>query len=394
MPENNTLKIQTLGTFALFYNDMPVTLERNSAANAAHIFQYLVYNLGTEVSKHDLINAVFSFEKTDNPSNNLKANLFRLRKLIQSSPLPDGEYIITKSGSYILTPPVPFEADCKLFESHISRSQSEYITSEQKLHFLKQAASVYTGEFLPHLSHIPWVKEVREKYRTLYLSCIKSICQILKTTENFTELLPICIKAAEIYPYDEDFLLLKLSCLIDMKNNDGAKAEYSAIVKRFFEDRDTSPSEKIHSLFLSINRNTNSGTLTIKETALSLSEKNTNKAYNSNISSFTDTYRFVSRIAKNNNRPLYLTLFTITDTQGNVIESSDRLNGIADILQKVIGNTLGSNALYTKYSINQFLVLHADTSHEDCIAASKSVISAFNEYKFRGIRLTSSSTLA
>ena len=98
MPEKQLLKIQMLGGFSLSYNNTPIVLERSSVTKATQLLQYLTYHINEKIPRNTLINMLYGNDDIGNPANNLKVNLFRLRKILASSCLPEGEYIIFKSG--------------------------------------------------------------------------------------------------------------------------------------------------------------------------------------------------------------------------------------------------------------------------------------------------------
>jgi len=387
---SETIKIRMFGEFSIQYNNSEIKLERNIAANASNILQFLLYNYGNEVSKSSLLNAVFFTDNTDNPSNNLKVNILRLRKLIASSPLPEGDYVLTKSKTYTFNTDIPLEIDCKLFENYIKRSQSEYVTPQQKTSLLLKAFEAYTGEFLPSLKHIPWVKEANSSYRLFYLQCINELYTLLKHTGEMEKLLSICSKASEIYPYDEDFQLLKLSCLVDMKKYPEANTAFENISKLIFENTGKALSEKMHSVRNTIQNNLDTHECSTEDIKSLLKNNSSSSCVSTdNLSAFLN---FAYSISKKHKLSLYITLYTITDSDGKPLSSADNISKSSAILNNVLLHTLASSTVFSRYSQNQFVVIHAGTSHEECILSEKTVISAFEDFRLKNIRLKASST--
>lgn len=120
MLEKQLLKIQMLGGFSLSYNNTPIVLERSSVTKATQLLQYLTYHINEKIPRNTLINMLYGNDDIGNPANNLKVNLFRLRKILASSCLPEGEYIIFKSGMYSFSPNLPVEIDCKVFSDFVN----------------------------------------------------------------------------------------------------------------------------------------------------------------------------------------------------------------------------------------------------------------------------------
>ena len=385
---SDNIRITTFGNFTIQYGSSLVTLEKNAKGNATNIFLYLLHNYGKEVSKQDLIDAVFFDASVDNPSNNLKVNLLRLRKLIASSSLPQGDYILTKSKTYTLTSPVFIESDTLLFENYIIRAHSQYVTPQQKLNLLLSAEGVYTGQFLPNLSDIPWVQKARENYRNLYLSCLKEIYSILKEENKLPLLHSLCAKASRIHPVDEEINYLHLSCLVDMNLSSEAKKEYQALSKRVFNSSGKSLSEKTHSL-LQHTENTSYTVLTAKDLARTIGDK---KVSEMDFSDFKNILHLAKALSRKNGVSSYLTLLTITDTHGIPLETGGKLTSASTLVSKSIECSAPANMLFSRYSHNQFAVLSAGVKQTQCLEDIEKIISSFSDYKLRGIRIESSTT--
>ena len=385
---SDKIRITTFGNFTIQYGSSLVTLEKNSKGNATNIFLFLLHNLGKEVPKQDLIDAVFFDNSVDNPSNNLKVNLLRLRKLIASSSLPQGDYIVTKSKTYTLTSPVFIESDTQLFENYIIRAHSQYVTPQQKLNLLLSAEGAYTGPFLPELSHIPWIQKAQENYRNLYLACLKEIYPVLKEENKLPLLRSLCAKAGRIHPLDEEINALHLSCLMDMKLTEEAKKEYQALSKRVFNSTGKSLSENTHSI-IQHTENTSYTVLTAKDLSRNLGEK---KVSAMDFSDFKNIIHLAKALSRKNGLPSFLTLLTITDTHGIPLETGEKLTSASTLANKAIENNVSSHMLFSRYSHNQFVVLSAGAKQTQCLEDIEKIISAFNEYKLRGIRIETSST--
>ena len=391
MPEKQLLKIQMLGGFSLSYNNTPIVLERSSVTKATQLLQYLTYHINEKIPRNTLINMLYGNDDIGNPANNLKVNLFRLRKILASSCLPEGEYIIFKSGMYSFSPNLPVEIDCKVFSDFVNLAKKSDDDDEKSV-LLQRAINLYTGEFLPMLSTEPWVVVENVKYYDEYLYCIKEAYRILKKSGDFNLLFDICSRAASIYPYDEEIQMFKISCLIDMERFLDAKEAYDEVAKRFFEDLGISPSNNMKELY---NKRLGNIQLTISDVAkikeLIKEKDNTKGAYYCNYLGFIDSYRFIARVVERSGQSIYLSLFTLTDTKGKPLETGEKLTEAVKSLHSVIANSLRRGDLYTRYSQNQFLVLLVGINYENCSVVSNRIFSNFDELKIRGIRLSAAS---
>ena len=391
---NKKLIVQMLGGFSASYDGKPIQLEKSNTTKATQLFEYLLYNRHKKIPRNDLISVLYNNNDIDNPANNLKVNLFRLRKLLSVSPLPEGEYISLKSRMYSFNCTLPIEVDSEEFEQFVIVARSKELSDEEKLVLLQRAIEMYRGQFLPMIANEPWVVIESVRLAGLYKECVSNSCDILKTSGNYNLMLEICNRAVHVYPFDEDIHLLRISCLIDMKRYDDALAAYSDTSKLFFEEFGVAPSEKMLSLYQQMTNNVklNSSTIDLIKDALIEKEK-TDGAYYCNYLGFLDSYRFISRVIERNGQSLFLSLFTITDTRRNLLEPGEKLKDATKALHEVICDSLRRGDLYTRYSPNQFLVLLIGINFENCAIVANRINARFkDEKKIRGVRLHHSVT--
>ena len=382
------------GGFCISYDHKPIQLERSSATKAAQLLEYLIYNRHKKIPRDDLINILYNNEDIDNPANNLKVNLFRLRKLLSASHLPNEDYISLKSRMYSFNCNLPLEIDCEEFEKFVISARDNKISDEEKLVLLQRAIELYRGEFLPMISNEPWVIIESVRFFNLYKECISNSCEILKSLGNYNLMLEICNRAVHVYPFDEDMHLLRIGCLVDMKRYDDALAAYSETTNLFFEEFGVAPSEKMLLLYKQMTNNVqfNSSTVDMIKEAL-IEKERTEGAYYCNYLGFLDSYRFISRVIERNGQSLFLSLFTITNTKHNLLEPGEKLKEAAASLHEVICDSLRRGDLYTRYSPNQFLVLLIGINFENCAIVADRINARFKyDKKLRGVRLHHSVT--
>lgn len=392
--EEKKISVQMLGDFSLLYDGKAVTLERSSITKATQLLEYLIYNRGKKIPRSDLIRILYESDDISNPANNLKVNLFRLRKLLSASHLPEDDYISFKSGMYSFNSQTEIEVDAEVFENFVLSSKDENISDEEKLILLQRAISMYRGEFLPMLSNKPWVVVENVKYSNLYKECITEACKLLKEIGDLGLRLDICNRAVHIYPFDEEMRLLRISCLIDMKRYEDALVAYDETRKMFFEELGVAPSQKMLSLYKQMTNNVKLSTSTIEQIKEALLEREkTNGAYYCNYLGFIDSYRFIARVIERNGQSIFLSLFTITNIHGDLLEPGEKLRESADALHDVICDSLRRGDLYTRYSPNQFLVLLVGINYENCALVSDRINAKFKyEKRIRGVKLSHSVT--
>ncbi len=387
------LKVQMLGNVSLQYDGIPIVLERTSTTNATKLLLYLLYHRDKKISKDTLINVMYGNEDIISPSNNLKVNLFRLRKILEASALPPNEYISFKAGSYSFNSLIPLEIDVEIFTLYAEQALTKDLQKEEKLLLLQKAIEVYTGEFLPMLSSMPWVILENIKYRDLYIKCIRSANNLIEENGDLPLMLDICSRALNIYPFDEEIHLLKIKCLIDMKNYFAALSHYEETTKLFYEELGVSPSEKMLTLYKQMTSKIKLNTSNINQIKDALKEKESPYgAYYCSYLGFVDSYRFIVRVIERTGHSIFLSLFTLTNLRGTPLEIGEKLSEASEALHDVIGSSLRRGDLYTRYSPNQFLVLLIGINYENCEIVSNRIKTKFKDEKnIRGVRLQNTS---
>lgn len=392
--DDNKIIVQMLGGFSIMYDGKPVALERSSITKATQLLQYLIYYREKKIPRDALINMLYNEYDISNPANNLKVNLFRLRKLLASSHLPKYDYISFKSGMYSFSSKIPIEIDAEQFDAFATQAQETDISDEEKIILLQRAIEAYKGKFLPMIVNEPWAVIENVRCRDMYAKCITDACNLLKKSGDLRLRLDICNRAIHIYPFDEDMHLLRIECLLDMKRYSDALAAYEEVTKLFFEELGISPSQKMLSLYRHMTGNIKLETSSIEHIKERIKEtEGAHGAYYCNYLGFVDSYRFISRVIERNGQSIFLSLFTLTNIQGEPLETGEKLSESAAVLHDVICDSLRRGDLYTRYSPNQFLVLLIGINYENCSVVSERIISRFrDEKKIRGVRLQHSAT--
>ena len=102
-------------------------------------------------------------------------------------------------------------------------------------------------------------------------------------------------------------------------------------------------------------------------------------AYYCSLPSFIDGYRLIRRMIERNGQSVYLMLCTLTDGNGNPMESGSKLERMSGELKLAIKRSLRKGDSYTQYSVNQFLILLIGTNEENCSLVSDRITTNFAE---------------
>ena len=115
--EPDKIYVQMFGSFRMTYQGQQIQLGKWLSAKMIHLLLLLICRRGEGVTRSELIWRLYGADENDSQSSNsLRAMIFRLRRSIQESGLPEGEYISTKGGRYTWNnQPLETELDVETF---------------------------------------------------------------------------------------------------------------------------------------------------------------------------------------------------------------------------------------------------------------------------------------
>lgn len=372
--KNQGLKVRMLGAFTMEYDGAPLSFERNALTKTNQLLQILFHAGEAGITREQLLQRLFGREEVTNPSNSLRATVFRLRKLLVAAGVADqDEFVHIKSGIYRWTSAIPLELDTVCFEETAIRALKEQ--GDTRLAKLELACELYQGDFLPFLCEEAWVAEVAAGYKKLYVQCMEALCQLLSERGDYQRLYDVAAKAVAIYPYDE-WQVWQLDSLIAQNQTKEAMRLYEETADLLFRNKGMAPSDRLMERLAQMNGNTDNHVKVIEEIQGELGEnEELEGAFYCSYPSFAETYRYIKRVIHRSGQSAYLLLCTVTDGKGYPLEKGERADRLSGELDAAIHAALRRGDLYTKYSVNQYLVLLFDIKLEDC----QSVIDRIND---------------
>ena len=124
------IKVQTFGGFSLSYAGALLQLERNTSTKASHLLQYLVCHWDRTFTKEELVAVLYKEDEVGDPVNNLKVNIFRLRKMLVAAGLPQEDYIVYQHGCYGWNKAFSVESDAEEFDRLYERAAASGLPEE------------------------------------------------------------------------------------------------------------------------------------------------------------------------------------------------------------------------------------------------------------------------
>ena len=379
MEKNQTIfSVNMLGGLSFYYGGEAFSLNCNYTSKVMQLFLILLRAGEEGVSKDQILDSLYVNDEIQDTKNAFRILVFRLRRLLEETILPSGQYVNMKKGIYWLGGHLNIQIDAEEFEKD-AQLAFQMNDKEEKLMLLKKACRRYIGEFLPLLAEEKWALLEKKRYKNIYVACLKQCSETMQEKGEYEELLHLCSQAVKLYPFEE-WQLVQIDCLLALHRYKDALQVYEDAASMIFDEAGFSPSEKMLSRFRAMSGQIHYGMGNLSEIKDKLEEKEYESgAYYCSYPSFIDSYRIIIRMMERSGKSVFLMLCTLTDNKGNPLEKEGLLMECSANLGHAVGLCLRRGDLYTRYSPNQFLILLIGIRQEDCDITFGRILQRFRE---------------
>ncbi len=359
------LSVKLFGRFSAKYGDEVLTFGRQGDSKFGQLFQILMTEPEQGVSKRNIVEVLYNWDKVGNPNASLNNTIFRLRKYFEESPLPSGEYLYLQAGILQFSRKIEIESDAWEFEK-ASRKFKEESDKWKKAELCEKACDLYRGEFLPHLSNEQWVIDKGQHYQKLYFEMMEYLFSFLVERGDYRKLKRLSERVIELYP-NEGWEIWQVDSLNALNQYKEAKILYQKIVTYIQKTGNFLSKEQREHLQKTGSRlHFPEGTEEdIREGLLETIP--CPGAYCCTLQGFSDCYRMLKRVMKREKLSFGLLLCTILDSNGKSVNDQDYCKKQGEKLREVFQKYLRLGDIYTKYCESQYLLL--------CVGADKENIS-------------------
>lgn len=386
MDEKGHLKVQMFGKFEMVYNKQVVKLGHSQTTRAMILLQLLVFSGEEGIHRAQIIQHLFGSEAEGDLRTNLRVVVHNLRKILQQSGLPEGNYISVEDGVYKFAVDFPVTIDVKEFESVLKRAKS--VSGSEQYELLKRACDLYKGQFLPELCGEYWVLVNSAHFRELYSECVEKLAGMMKEKRAYKELCKLCNRAAALYPFDE-WQVYEMEALLAMGDAKTALALYEETTALYFDELAMQPSDRMLECFQHMREQIQMKTGNISEIQGSLKEKEYLKgAFFCQYPSFADSYRMMARMMERSGQSVYLLTCTLYDEKEKVAENPEVLKEVSELLFRSIQESLRRGDVFTRYNLKQYLVMLTGIRKEECSIVTSRIDTCFRKkYSNRNVRV-------
>lgn len=332
-----------------------------------HLIEYLIAFRHKTITQEELIEVLWPEGDIDNPANALKNLVYRVRTALHSHGLQYAKDMISYNrGGYCWNNNLPCAVDAEEFEHLCKLAAAPGQTVEEQARRYAEAIELYGGDFLPGARFETWVVPISSHYRTLYLDCVYGLLEILTAQQRYAEMEPICLKTIGIDQFEETAHRYLILSLIRQGKQSQAMSHYSQVTELFFRELGVSPSASTRALYREIAKTTHDVEIDLNIVKEDLEESDrTNGAFYCEYEVFKNLYRLEARTAARSGQSIFISLVTIEDTDGELLEVKMQ-NKVMDNLYGIIQSSLRKGDVFARFSASQYVLMLPALSFENC----------------------------
>ena len=288
----------------------------------------------------------------------------------------ESSYININGGMCTWDPDIETSVDVCDFKQTIESARHEK-SQKTKMEIYAKAWKLYTGEFLPDMMGEDWAAVENIACRDMDFDCVEELCHYLKTEEKFEELYRVAHSAAEIYPF-YDWQIWEIDSLIGMSRYKDGLDVYKRTTKLMFDELGLSPSAGMLERFKLMGERTSQAAGAIEDIKYRLREKESIEgAYYCTYPSFVDVYHVFGRMMERTGMSVFLMLCTLDFI--NIETDDENQKYYSELLRESIQHAVRKGDFYTRYNIQQYLVMLIGITQENCTIVSKRINIEFNK---------------
>ena len=356
-------EITMFGEFTISNGKEIITDQANRSKKVWTLLEYLIVHRERSVTQKELVDLLWPGSDTKDPINTLKVLMHRVRSLLDELGKDSGKKLIYyKSGAYGWNDELKCSVDTEQFESALKNADNT--EGAKKLEYLLHAVKLYAGDFLQKNGSEPWIMQLSSQYRNKFLQATSEACQMLLDNGENEELINVCKHVNRLCPYEEEFYIYLLKALVKTKQVDKAQEEYHRISELFFREFVITPSGELTAIYKEVVETSHMPEMNLEIIKEKLVEEPTSGSFYCEFEFFKTIYRLEARSAARTGQSVYIGLMTVMNAEGDDLPNQKTMNRVMDALHDTIRRTLRRGDIFTRYSLNQYLIMLPTTTYE------------------------------
>lgn len=177
-----TLRVQTLGAFAVWRGHEPIADQEWQREKARRLFQLLLVHRGTFLQREQIIDYLWPDTPLKSAETHFKVALNALHRALEPG-RGRGQppfFVLRQESTYGLNPAAVIEYDADIFLNMLAEADELATTRpEEAIEYYKEALALYAGPFLPDALYEDWTYPFRERLTRRYLEGASALARLL-----------------------------------------------------------------------------------------------------------------------------------------------------------------------------------------------------------------------
>ncbi len=241
------VRIQMMGGFVIFINEMRMDQAMEKSRKGAALMQMLLINRGHSVSTARLMNALWPEEASANPESALKTLVSRLRSLLNQMTPDLGKCVVSDRGSYLWRCTPDMEVDFYQVEDLFAALENASGAKRETL--IRCLLDAYTGDLLQDCYQNDWVRSRATGLHAKYLDAVHELVNILKERDDDEGVVSVCRRALEVDSFDDPLHLELMSALINRGRTNEAMTQYKHLTNLYYQGLGIRPSDEVQAFY-------------------------------------------------------------------------------------------------------------------------------------------------
>lgn len=251
-----TLRVRTLGSFALWRGDQEVKDRDWRSSKARQLFQILITERGKTMPREWLLETLWPEMDAEAAANNLRVTINRMSKAIEPD-RPDGapsSYLVQQADTYTFNLAADYELDSMAFVTAAEEGREADLNGHRQIAVIayRRAIGLYGGPYLPDNMYEDWTVVERERLLLLFNETAIRLGNLLLEEGLAHEAIGLGWRVLEHDQAQEDAYRLLMNAHLYLGERSTALRLYNRCVAVLAQDLGVEPLPETAALFQAI----------------------------------------------------------------------------------------------------------------------------------------------
>jgi len=350
------VRIQMMGTFAIYINERKIDLLVNKSRKGASLIQLLISHRGKSVPNSRLLSTLWTEEKSSNPENALKTLVSRLRTLLNQISPDLGSCVVADRGAYHWACLPGMTVDLYEIDHILDILGQEGMDAQEKTKLYEGLMNLYSGDLLQSCDHNEWAVAEAAALHEKYMKAVFDYIELLKESCLHREIISACRRALEVDNFHDTLHIELMKALIHMNRPGEALQQYKHVVELDYRYLGVQPSAELQEFYKQIVTAGKTLDFNLKAIRNELRENDKKDAYVCEYAVFKEIYNLQMRNLERMGTTMFLAIIMVRPYDDQVMDNIRR-NSIMNGLRDILAQNLRKGDIITRFAPAMFALL-------------------------------------